>query len=415
MHYSDFTARVRRFRRSSVTELCANVLWSLWEHRRAGADHQDVALLRAFGGRIAVIAAAKEGDNGDEPGFEDLVRLAHEFLAVDEGTLEDEFQAEERCRLIECWQRSTPLRQYDLGDDCLRSATLARTMGRMMRAQWDLTQPHSHALPRAWDLVKRVQQRVPALDPVGYLKRALRMEPQVFLRAAYMLFAMNVQGRGRIDLTKARVGDGIHDLWGIDNDDLLFVAERLSLHAEDLRRWESQVVSVLPDAYRKYAPSPLQLFPMIQSREVVAAPVALRGRYVTPCPGSAQLAMQNVCLHLLREAPATTYGSHPVELGHALEDYLHDFFVSVVGRENVLRIDSVAAGRRRGRPHRGLRGESFRGGVQEPARLVEREVHRGSRGLSPHLGEDLRGLRTVRRDGQRSGPVAPGVAPRERD
>jgi hypothetical protein len=57
--------------------------------------------------------------------------------------------------------------------------------------------------------------------------------------------------------------------------------------------------------------------------------------------------MQNVCLHILREAPATSSGSHPVELGHALEDYLHDFLVSVVGRENVLRIDSLPKGKRR--------------------------------------------------------------------
>ncbi len=347
MRYSEFVARVRRFRSSSVIELCAHILWDLWAHGFGGADQQDVALLRAFGGRIAVIAATTDGSAGDEPRGGDLFRLAHEFLEVDEGALDDEFQAEERRRLLECWARSAPLSRYELRDDRLHSATLARTIGRMMRAQWDLTQPHSHALPRAWELIRRVQQRVPGLDPVGYLKRALRMEPQVFLRAAYLLFAMNVQARGRLDLVAARLEDGIRERWGIDEESLLFVAERLSIHAEDLRRWELGVVAHLPDAYRKYAPSPLALFPLIQKREEVAAPVAQRGRYVTPCPGSAQLAMQNVCLHLLREAPTTNSGSHPVELGHALEDYLHDFLVGVVGRENVLRIDSIASGRKR--------------------------------------------------------------------
>ncbi len=347
MRYSEYVNRVRRFRSSSVIELCAYMLWDLWANGFRGADQQDVDFLRAFGGRIAVIAATSEGSGGNEPRGGDLFRLAHEFLDVDEGVLDDEFQAEERRTLLQYWRRSAVLSRYELGDDCLRSATLARTMLRMMRSQWDVTQPHSHALPRAWELVRRAQQRAPGLDPIGYLKRALRMEPQLFIRAAYLLFAMNVQQRGRLDLPKERLEDALHTRWDIDADTLLFVAERLSLHSQDLQQWERDVLSPLPDAFRKYAPSPLALFPMIQQRDEPAAPVAVRGRYVTPCPGSAQLAMQNVCLHHLRDAPRTSSGSHSVELGHALEDYLHDYLVSVVGRDNVLRIDSLASGTRR--------------------------------------------------------------------
>jgi hypothetical protein len=273
MRYSDFAARVRRFRSGSVVELCAYVSWDIWAHGLAGADQQDVALLRAFGGRMAVIAATKDGNAGDEPRGGDLFRLAHGFLEVDEG----HSTTSSRRRSVAGYSNAGAfgsLSQYELGDDCLRSATLARTMGRMMRAQWDLTQPHSHALPRAWGAGKAgsaARRRSIRLDTSS----ALRMEPQVFLRAAYLLFAMNVQRRGRLDLANAPLEDGIRERWDIDEEDLLFVAERLSLHADDLRRWELEVVSPLPmrtESTRRVRSHSS----MIQNREEPAAPVALR-------------------------------------------------------------------------------------------------------------------------------------------
>jgi hypothetical protein len=348
MRYSEFVERVASFRASSVTDTCAYILWDQFGQRFSAAENQDIALLRAFGGRIAVIAAT----HGEESTPKlarggDLFRLSHEFLEVDDGALEEAFQAEERRKLFECWTRSSVLGEYRLTDRCLAEATLARTVMRMMRSQWDLTNAHSHALPRAWELIRRVQRRTPTLDPIGYLKRALAMEPQAFLRTAYLLFAMNARDHGRLDFRGAQLSDKFPESWDIRNDDLLLVAERMSIHADDLRRWEHEVVTPLPDAFRKYAPLPLPRFPLIQRREQVAAPAALRGRYVTPCPGSAQLALQNACVQLLREAPPAGSKSHAVELGHALEGYLYDFLVTVAGRENVLRVDSIARDTRR--------------------------------------------------------------------
>jgi hypothetical protein len=348
VRYSDFVERVTRFHASSVTGTCAHILWSSFGQRSSAADNQDLALLQAFGGRISLIAATHGTDAAPTLARgSDLFRLAHEFLEIDEGTLDEEFQAEERRKLLECWKHSAALHRFELSDDCLRAATLARTMVRMMRSQWDPTSAHSHSFPRAWDLLSRVQRRAPDLDPIGYAKRALGMEPQVFLRTAFLLFAQNFQGRGVLDLRTSRIPVEFRDRWDIGLDEALFVAERLSIHREDLLRWECDVLQAVPGPLKQYAPHPLTRFPLIQLRENAAAPVAARGRYVAPCPGSTQLAMQGVCLNVLREAPAVNSMSFPGELGRALEDYLHDFLVSVVGRDNVVRVDSVLRETRR--------------------------------------------------------------------
>jgi len=333
---------VTKFRASSVTGTCAHILWRMFGQRSSAADNQDLSLLRSFGGRISLIAATHGSDA--VPALArggDLFRLAHEFLEIDEGTLDEEFQAEERRKLRECWTHSGSLRRFELRGECLRAATLARTMVRIMRSQWDPTSAHSHAFPRAWDLLTRVQRRAPLLDPIGYATRALGMEPQVFLRTAFLLFAQTFQGRGVIDLRTSRIPVEFRDRWGIGLDEALFVAERLSIHREDLRLWECDVLHTVPGPLKQYATPPLARFPLIQLRDNAAAPVAARGRYVAPCPGSMQLAMQGVCLNVLREAPAANSMSYPSELGRALEDYLHDFLVTVVGLENVIRIDSL--------------------------------------------------------------------------
>jgi hypothetical protein len=348
VRYSEFVERVTRFRASSVTGTCAFILWDQFGRRFSAADNQDLALLQAFGARISLIAATHGTDGVSELARgSDLFRLAHEFLEVDEGALDEEFQAEERRKLLECWAQSAVLHRYKLTDECVRAATLARTLVRMMRSQWDVTSAHSHALPRAWDLLSRVQRRAPRLDPIGYAKRALGMEPQVFLRTAFLLLALNSQTRGVIDLRATRIPVEFRERWDIGLDEVLFVAERLSIHREDLLRWEDDVLHAVPHPLKQYAPSPLTRFPLIQLRDHAAAPVTVRGRYVAPCPGSTQLALQGACLQVLREAPAADSRSYPGELGRALEDYLHDFLVSVAGHENVLRVDSIARETRR--------------------------------------------------------------------
>lgn len=341
VRYSEFQERVRRFRGDSLIDLCAYILWDLWSRELAGFDSQDVALLRAYGGRISIIAATGEGAGRDEPRGGDLFRLAHEFLEVEEGTLEDEFQQNERHLLLQAWTKSQVLSQYELNEQCLREAMIARTLLRMMRSQWDITQADYNSVPRAWDLIRRVQGKSASLDPIGYLRRALRVEPEVLLRGAFLLFSLNVSGHGRLDLRRATVDGKLPATWNLDHEALALVAERLSIHREDLLRWEEEVVTQLPDALRKYAPSPLALFPMIQRRGRAAAPMGERGEYVNPCPGSALLAMQNVLLHALRDAESTSAGPFSVELGHALEDYLYEFFISVAGRENVIRVDEL--------------------------------------------------------------------------
>lgn len=339
MRYSEFVHLVHRFRGRSVVELCSHMQWDLWMQGRAGFDNQDVALLRAHGGRIALIAEAHGAQAGLEPRGADLIRLAHELLEVDVGLLEEAFRQGERSQLLAAWSSSPTLKRYVLSEEATGAAMLALTLGRMMRSQWHVTHAHSHALPRAWELVRRVQRRADARDTIEVLTRALRMEPLAFLRAAYVLIAALGHARGRVDLRAIPLEPALASRWSIDGDALLLVAERLSQHAEDVRRWDKEVVTPLPDEHRKFAPSPLLTLPLLQRRQFAAAPVAERGRYNAPCPGSTLLAIQNVCLHALREPSRDRPQGYSVELGHALEDYLYDLFMRTVGHENVMRLD----------------------------------------------------------------------------
>lgn len=347
MRYGDFVQRVARYRASSVTDTCATILWDLFGRSLSPDSQQDLALLRAYGGRISVVAEIHGSElNLPEATGGDLFRLAHDFLETDEGSLELEFQASERLALTEGWRRSPLLGRYALPEECMLEATQARTIARMMRAQWEVTSVHSHALARGWELVRRVHRRAPNLDPIGYLKRALGMEPHVFLRSAFALLSMCIACRGRFDLRESPIGESLSARWGFSSTDLLFVADRMSLHREDLLRWESDSVDLLPELLRRYAPTPLIRSPFIQRRADASAPTAERGRYVAPCPGSLQLAIQNWCLHTIREAPGRA-GPFAVELGRAVEDYLFDFLATAAGQENVTRVDSVTGGGRR--------------------------------------------------------------------
>jgi len=347
VRFEEFQDRVRRFRPQALIKTCAHILWDLWSRGLAGTDNQDISLLRAHGGRLALIAATSEEPGGTEPRDGDLFRLAHEFLEAGEGTLVDEVQERERGALLEAWTGSGVLSRYELTERCLREAMLARTLLPMMRSQWDITHADFNSISRAWDLIGRLQRRAPALDPMGYLRASLRIEPEVLLRGAFVLFSLNVGGLGRVDLRRSKINGGLPATWNLDDEALALTAERMAIHREDLLRWSEDVVAPLPDALRKYAPSPLVLSPMIQQRSRAAAPRSERGSYVTPCPGSALLAMQNVLLHTLRDAGPASANPFSVELGHVLEDYLYDFLVSAAGADRVVRVDDLGKVTRR--------------------------------------------------------------------
>lgn len=301
--YEDLRQRVRAFNRSSVIVQCTNLNWSLWRHSGGGKTPiGDAHLVRAYGPRIAAIAAADGSEHRAKVANEQtIVDLCRYYLSVEDAIGDDHFVRQEATVLGSALanSRCEPLRLVD--ERGVQRAVASLTPSRTLRSQWDWRAAQEYeGILRAWELLKRLGSRHDWL--LARLATALNVEPRDYLRVGCIIFGglHDRRSPGRLNIAGSSISAELRDAWNIDHGVVRLVANRMARTCGEYRAWHDETKR-LHRYYRKYHPLPFVRTPLIRLDSSFAGMGDEPNNFLCPSPGHFSWHLRTELLAALNE------------------------------------------------------------------------------------------------------------------
>lgn len=348
--YEEFVRRLRRYTRTSLLDAGTATGWKAWsgstvarsEHVRTWREEH---LCRAYAGRVTAIAAAEANEHRDTAaGGEDVARLVHDFLAIQDPLCEPSCFEKECAELAERLEAVAEFHGRFADRQQIVYAATMLSMNRLARSQWEFRTGTTESLARTWFILKELDSRYGTNDR---LKAVLMAHPRDVLRAGFGLLAIagaDEARAGRINLAEWRVSSDVATRLDLDIDALRQVASRFSWSCTEFRTWHNAVRRSTAEPYRKYVPHPLAEKPLIRLDPSFRGVGDERDCYLVPSPDHVLEHTRAVCIEAMRQLEIDGVNLLG-ELGPATEAYLEMMLKTVCGEENVLRIPASGDGK----------------------------------------------------------------------
>ncbi|MGZ7079937.1 MAG: hypothetical protein ACXVJT_11025, partial [Thermoanaerobaculia bacterium] len=207
--YDEFVELVLRYQRTPLLIRCQELAWAIWEKKPLGLSLNDEHICQAHLGTVAAIAAAEASELGRiEATTQDAISLCHQFLRIEERFLSSD--RADTMKLGELLRSSEVFSVYDISDEAVGNAALRLFLGRLIRSQWDARVVAYRGIPRTWELLRRLYERLNG-DLEARHARVLGVESREFMRAGIALFAQLQRSPkpGFIDVSKQTFEPGV--------------------------------------------------------------------------------------------------------------------------------------------------------------------------------------------------------------
>lgn len=350
--FDEFVAEVAACKRSNVLGLVSSMLWEIWRNPdRFDKPLSDpmarmIHFLKAYGGRVAGLAAAICREDGRQIGPRDLLNLCYRYHLIDEREKEDE------ALLVRAAQQESAIfRMGEFSDDLIEHIAVFMPLHRNVRAQMPLYASWQDIL-RGWYLLKRAHEHARQLrkyDLRGDAPTVLNgLTPEQVVNGAYAFFVLASASpkHGGVDVRACTSGDGLATKMGLTIEDILAVTNRLSASTDEIRaNWYDKAMQI-PEMERKFARDPLTVRPLLRlDASFDGIPNGI-DHYLCMSPRHLLWVLGELPFEIVEtlESRATSGGSLQTFVGYAIEDYLADLLGRWAGAENVVRLDEVIRG-----------------------------------------------------------------------
>jgi hypothetical protein len=340
--FEDFSSQVTRYRLESVLHACTGVAWNAWIKGKEKTQNQDPEelLAIAISSRIVPIAAAIgnnfAAENLDPNTFRNLCLS---YLEIDEPLTAKNY-SEYEVLLAEL--NNSEILKHFKNDEVSKFLVLRLFGQRTIRQQWEQRSFQPDSIERSWAVMTYLFRRIPEFE--SRLTKILSVEPIVMLRSGYALLGLaqdtsNGTLPGAIDFSTSNITPELKSIYNIDNDSLQLVARRWSWAREDFKNWHDKLTRDGKNYYKQFAPNPLMKGPLLQLDRSFLGIRNSNDVYLCPSPWYVGWKMRNFAFEALSESlSGPELGLYKVEVGEALEDYMHDALQYICFPENVFRV-----------------------------------------------------------------------------
>ena len=360
--YEEFLQKIKEFEQHSTLVLTAKQCWAVFNlEKELFTINDEIVFSRIF----AIAMATANNHQAKKINLDELNSLRDEFYFIENGCsyepgnvgyhdilerIPDDsnfFEAElnEMILLINEDKKFETIKKYNISENTLRKALTAAFIQRELGAQIENPAASIRNMARTWAVLKFLNKRLrDRVDIIVFLKGSggFNMQPlTAFTSAIAILEAAKSNQDGFFCLDDIAIGHSVVERTGIELNTLELMASRLAASKKQYQVWHKDEVMVLHPYYKKYAPSILYKFPLVDARMLFKS--CPKNTYFCPSPSIFLNSISELWLRSLelnKEYFCKRHGIADIQsdIGKAYEDYIAEVIQSIFPSRKIIEL-----------------------------------------------------------------------------